>query len=140
MLREMKFIRRALLLVLLALVVVQGCRRKSVGPPVEPPAVPSPTPATQSSPAGQAPPATPVARPKDAVLDRLPTAPNDSSLRLPTDQGLTGAIHLYVTDHQKLPLDFETLVKEKYLKTMPKPPPGKRFALDRNRLQVVITD
>lgn len=32
------------------------------------------------------------------------------------------------------------LVKEKYLKAMPKPPPGKRFAVDRNRLQVVITD
>lgn len=39
-----------------------------------------------------------------------------------------------------MPADFETLVREKYLKAMPKPPPGKRFALDRNRMQVVIMD
>ncbi len=39
-----------------------------------------------------------------------------------------------------MPADFETLVKEKYLKKLPQPPSGKRFALDRNRMQVVILD
>ncbi|NDE97831.1 MAG: hypothetical protein EB034_06075 [Verrucomicrobia bacterium] len=39
-----------------------------------------------------------------------------------------------------LKTDFETLVKGKYLKALPKPPPGKRFALDRNRMQVVVLD
>jgi len=72
--------------------------------------------------------------------DRLPSAPNDSSLRLPVHQELTSAVHLFETDHRRLPPDFETLVKLKYLPAMPKPPPGKRFALDRNRLQVVIMD
>lgn len=92
-----------------------GCRRK-------PDTAPQPSAASESLP------------------DRLPTAANDSSLRLPIHQELTDAVHLYNTDHRKLPPDFETLVKEKYLKAMPNPPPGKRFALDRNRLQVVITD
>lgn len=72
--------------------------------------------------------------------DRLPTAPNGSSLRLPVHQELTGAVHLFETDHRRLPPDFETLVTMRYLEAMPKPPPGKRFALDRNRLQVVIMD
>ncbi|MSU26476.1 MAG: hypothetical protein EXS27_01005 [Pedosphaera sp.] len=76
----------------------------------------------------------------ESLPDRLPNAPNDSSLHLPIHPELTGAVHLYRTDHGKLPPDFETLVKERYLKALPAPPPGKRFAVDRNRLQVVITD
>lgn len=70
----------------------------------------------------------------------MPTAPNDASLRFPVHKELTGAIHLYHMDHSKLPASFEVLVKTKYLKAMPAPPPGKRFALDRNRMQVVILD
>lgn len=105
----------SLLLILMAVLACSSCRRKPVS---------APEPSVAS----------------EALPDRLPEAPNDSSLRLPIHQELTGAVHLYRTDHGKLPPDFETLVKEKYLKTMPKPPPGKRFALDRNRLQVVITD
>lgn len=70
----------------------------------------------------------------------LPTAPNDSSLRFPIQKELTGAIHLYLMDHQKMPADFDALVKGKYIKAMPKPPAGKRFAVDRNRMQVVILD
>jgi hypothetical protein len=72
--------------------------------------------------------------------DRLPTAPDDSSLRLPIHQELTSAVHLFQTDYRKLPPDFETLVKMKYLPALPKPPTGKRFALDRKRTQVVIMD
>ena len=105
----------SLLLILTAALACSGCRRK-------PALVPEPSTASE------------------ALPDRLPDAPNDSSLRLPIHQELTGAVHLYRTDHGKLPPDLETLVKEKYLKTLPTPPPGKRFAVDRNRLQVVITD
>ena len=123
------------------LMAVFGCRRKSPALPPVPAAEEAPvaaakapsasSPATPHSPAGKA---------EQPPADRLPTAPPNSSIRLPIHQELTGAVHLYQTDHQKLPPDFETLVKEKYLKAMPKPPPGKRFAVDRNRLQVVITD
>ncbi len=113
--------RKPLLLVMLMsvamLVSMSACRRK--------PTSSAPT----ASPGEQTP-----------AKDHLPTAPTDSSLRFPIQQELTGAIHLYQTDFRKLPPDFETLVKGNYLKVMPTPPPGKRFAVDRNRLQVVVMD
>lgn len=117
-----------------------ACRRKR-DPDAAPAPSPSATPATAPA-AGKpaATPNTPAAKPPEPVPDSLPTAPPDSSLRFPVNKELTGAIHLYLTDYQKMPADFETLVKGKYLKALPKPPPGKRFALDRNRMQVVVLD
>lgn len=117
-----------------------GCRRKR-----EAPAAPAPEAVTSAEAAAATqPPATaaPQAQRKASppAPDSLPTAPADASLRLPVQQELTGAIHLYQMDHQRLPADFTTLVREKYLPALPNPPPGKRFALDRNRLQVVIMD
>ena len=132
-----------LLLVPVALMVSQGgCRRKPPALPAAPVAEESPAPAPQSPAATQPGTASspPAAQRVEPVPDRLPTAPNDSSARLPIQQELTSAVHLYLTDYQKLPPDFATLVKGKYLPAMPKPPPGKRFALDRNRMQVVIMD
>lgn len=117
-----------------------GCRRKrevpaapASGPVAATEAPAAPQTAGTAAPQAQRPASTP-------APDFLPTAPGDASLRLPVHQELTGAIHLYQMDHQKLPADFATLVREKYLPALPKPPPGKRFALDRNRLQVVIMD
>ena len=130
------------MVVMVGLLVLQGCRRKlpaeSATPSTE--EVPASTPKSSevAKPASGSPSVKPAA--EQAAQDRLPTAPNDSSLRFPIQQELTGAIHLYSMDHQKMPADFETLVKGKYIKAMPKPPPGKRFALDRNRMQVVILD
>lgn len=126
MLGSVRFKRTVLMVALAGLVVTQGCRRKPA--------------ASATEPVAEAPPVPAVADAKESSPDRLPTAPNDSSLRLPIHQELTGAIHLYQMDHQKMPPDFDTLVRAKYLKAMPKPPPGKRFAVDRNRMQVVITD
>ncbi len=133
-------LRSVPLVFVLALLVLQGCRRKSAAPPAPPAAeasVTAPaTSATGSPPAVTAPSAKPASEPRD----ELPTAPNDASLRYPVHKELTGAVHLYLNDYQKLPASFDVLVKGKYLKTMPKPPPGKHFALDRNRTQVVILD
>lgn len=39
-----------------------------------------------------------------------------------------------------MPTDFSVLVAQKYLKTLPSPPAGKRFALDRPHMQVVVID
>jgi hypothetical protein len=103
-----------LLLLSACLVGTGGCRKKSVAPPAEVLDLNAP--------------------------DRMPSAPNDSSLRLPIQREITTAVHHFETDHRRLPPDFETLVKMKYLPSMPQPPAGKRFALDRNRMQVVITD
>jgi hypothetical protein len=117
--------------------VASGCRKRKTTEPAEPP------PPVDSSSRLSAPQTGSAPQPgqtQGQPSDRLPTAPNDSSLRLPVHRELTDAVHLYEMDHQKLPLDFETLVKAKYLKAMPQPPPGKRFAFDRNRLQVVVMD
>lgn len=120
--------------------LASGCRRKR-----EAPAAPGSVPVASTEAAAAAQPQSPATPPAQRKApapapDFLPTAPPDASLRLPVQQELTGAIHLYQMDHQKLPADFATLVREKYLPALPKPPAGKRFALDRNRLQVVIMD
>lgn len=142
MTRTARFFPVVLLVGLTTLVALAGCRRKPPAAPVTPAAEESSAAPAKSPPAagpGSARTAT-VTQPEQPAADRLPTAPPDSSLRLPVQQELTGAVHLYLTDFQRLPADFETLVKGKYLKAMPKPPPGKRFALDRNRMQVVVMD
>lgn len=127
------------LVMVVALLSLPGCRRKPATPsaPVTESVAPAPRPSAAKptdSPTKQP------ARPVEEAPDQLPTAPNDASLRYPVHKELTSAVHLFRTDYQTLPPDFETLVKLKYLKAMPTPPPGKRYALDRNRLQVVILD
>lgn len=129
--RPFKHLWVGILVGTMALGSFTGCRRKSTPPPA-----PAETPVTPQ--AGDVSSAS--ANGEKLPEDRLPTAPPDSSLRFPIQQELTGAVHLYQTDFQKLPPDFETLVRAKYLKAMPKPPAGKRFAVDRKRLQVVIMD
>ncbi len=125
---------KLILMALCLAVLGPACRRKRVVP-IEPPSE-----GVASAPAqAQTEPKTKGGSPPPAV-DSIPTAPPDSSLRLPIHQELTGAVHLYLNDHQKLPSDFATLVRERYLPALPKPPTGKRFALDRNRTQVVIID
>ncbi|MBM3876918.1 MAG: hypothetical protein FJ386_09395 [Verrucomicrobia bacterium] len=76
----------------------------------------------------------------EPVQDRLPTAPADAALRNPVHVQLTEAVHLYLMDHRKMPADFQTLVRDKYVKEMPQAPQGKRYAIDRRRLQVVLVD
>ena len=72
--------------------------------------------------------------------DSFPTAPPGSSRTSPVDRKLTEALHYYLAAHNKLPQDFGALITAKILKEVPKPPPGKRFAIDRQNLQVVIID
>ena len=76
----------------------------------------------------------------EKVEDLLPTAPPGSARTSPVDRKLTEAVHHYLEAHNKLPQDFGALITAKILKEVPKPPPGKRFAIDRQNLQVVIID
>lgn len=76
----------------------------------------------------------------EKVEDLLPTAPPGSARTSPVDRKLTEALHHYLEAHSKLPQDFGALITAKILKEVPKPPPGKRFAIDRQNLQVVIID
>jgi hypothetical protein len=147
----MNLFRNTLPLVLVTLVFLQGCRRKPETPASSTPTAPqdSLVPTLESTPAPPPPPPAPPSPASESAdtapaaekhEDKLPTAAPDSSLRFPVHKELTEAVHLYRLDNAKLPGDFAVLVKERYLKQVPQPPPGKKFALDRNRLQVVIVD
>ena len=76
----------------------------------------------------------------EKIDDLLPTAPPGSSRTNPVDRKLTEALHHYLEANNKLPQDFGALITAKLLKEIPQPPPGKRFAIDRQNLQVVIID
>lgn len=76
----------------------------------------------------------------EKVEDLLPTAPPGSARTHPVDRKLTDAVHHYLEANNKLPQDFGALITAKLIKETPKPPPGKRFAIDRQNLQVVIID
>lgn len=129
-------------LALVALVSTSACRRKTEAPPVAPsdPSVGATTDKAAPSasvPAVQPPP--PTQSPGlEKVEDRLPTAPPDSSKTNPVDQKLTEALHHYLEANGKLPPDFNALVTAKILKQMPTAPAGKRYAVDRRNLQVVL--
>lgn len=138
-----------LLTVAAALTLTSGCRRKRPDNPVASPPEPE-TPAPAVAPAAPTatvppPPTSTVTRPVsapgvDVVADRIPTAPPNSSKSHPVDRALTEALQRYNEANGKMPADFSVLVTQKYLKAMPSPPAGKRFALDRPHMQVVIVD
>lgn len=135
-------LRSFLLLALVALVSTSACRRKTEAPPVAPSA-PSPTattdkaaPNTSVAPAQPPPPTQSPGLEK--IEDRLPTAPPDSSKTSPVDQKLTEALHHYLEANGKLPPDFNALVAARIIKQVPTPPAGKRYAVDRRNLQVVL--
>lgn len=76
----------------------------------------------------------------EKIDDLLPTAPPGSSRTNPVDRKLTDAVHHYLEANNKLPQDFGALITAKLVKAVPQPPPGKRFAIDRQNLQIVIID
>jgi hypothetical protein len=136
---------------LLTVASTVGCKKKEDAPPPAPP--PKPAGASIESavaPAEPAPPtpATPAptaAAPTegfagDKVEDQLPTAPPGSAKTFPIHQALTATVRNYQMDTGKLPADFNTLVRDKYIEKIPTPPPGKKFALDRAYMQIVTID
>ncbi len=96
-------------------------------PAPPPPGAPAPEAAAEATP------------PPTDITDKLPTAPNDSSLATgAVNEQLTLALHRYFENTSKMPQTFQDLVKAKYIDKMPTPPPGKTFAIDRRHLQVVV--
>ncbi len=128
----------------MSLIAVVGCRQKStVATPPEPslveavPAVPG-TPVPGGGPAVLSSPA-PVSAPGvDRIEDRLPSAPPGASKSNPVNLKLTEALQRYNEANGKMPPDFNALVTGKYLSQLPQPPAGKRFAVDRPFMQVVV--
>ncbi len=74
----------------------------------------------------------------DRIEDRIPTAPPNSSKTNPVDRKLTEALQRYNEATGKMPADFNVLVTTKYILALPTPPAGKRYALDRPHMQVVL--
>ena len=106
------------------------------------PAPAEPATATPAPPADAAPSPAPAAGAPgaDRVEDTLPTAPPNSSKTHPVDRKLTEALQRYNEATGRMPPSFNALVAGKYLPALPPLPPGKRHAIDRPNMQVVIID
>ncbi len=76
----------------------------------------------------------------ERIEDLLPTAPPGSARTNPVERKLTDAVHHYLEANNKLPQDFGALITAKLIKAVPPATAGKRFAIDRQNLQVVIID
>jgi len=128
----------------LAVLILSGCGKSPESNP--PPAKDKPpvaanvenpsTPAAPSPAAVTEPPPMPVPSPND----NLPTASGGAVDASPINLPLTEALQRYLEANSKLPRDFQTLVTSKFIKEVPKAPPGKKFAIDRRRLQVVLVE
>ncbi|KAF0175123.1 MAG: hypothetical protein FD161_3435 [Limisphaerales bacterium] len=71
-------------------------------------------------------------------MDSLPTAPPHSSKTSQVDRPLTEALHYFFEANNRMPKDFSELVRAKFIPAMPTPPAGKRYAIDRPNMQVVL--
>lgn len=133
-------IRTSILLLSLSLTMFAGCRKRSQPTPPQPePSSTEPAPAiTPAAPAPSVVPPTPPLPGAEKIEDRLPTAPPNSSKSNPVDQKLTEALHRYNESTGKMPMDFNALVAGKYIPAIPTAPPGKRYAIDRVHMQVVL--
>lgn len=98
----------------------------------------NPPPATAVTP--PAPTASNLPEPPPTVADQLPTAPVPpaGAQKYDTQLELTSALHHFLEANGRLPNNFQELVAKKFLQKMPVAPPGKRFAIDRINLQVVM--
>jgi hypothetical protein len=134
------------LVLFLSLVLSAGCRKRPATPLSTPAPVEAAAPAIEPAPAASqdAPAAVAAAEAAPAgdkmIEERIPTAPPESSKTSPIHKPLTVALRNYQIDFGKLPQDFNALVANKYLQQLPQPPPGKKFALDRVHMQIVIVD
>ncbi len=112
---------RLILLAVLALLVVSGCRKSD-----------SPTPGADSPATSQEIPTTP----KPPAADTAAITEADLSGVL---AGLTQAVRKFGFEKQRMPKDLEELVAAGYLSAMPTAPAGKKFAINEKKVQVVLT-
>ncbi len=126
-------------IVLLGLALV-GCKKQT--PPAEAPVVPPPPPqavnaATTSD--GTAPAPMPAVSPRAAALsaiERDMMSPNPE-VYLKT---LTDLLNGWVMSKNSVPTNVEEFVKAKMISRLPVPPSGKRLAIDRKAMRVVLVD
>jgi len=94
------------------------------------------SPAPASQPAAEQPSAPPpTADAAPATGDAPAPEAEDPSL-----EALNKSLTAYIMGQLKEPTTLEELVKAGYIKRLPQPPPGKKFALNGNRTAVVLVN
>ena len=68
-----------------------------------------------------------------------PTTAADQAQLAATLQELTQAARRYGVEQRRAPRSMEELVSKGYVTSIPQPPPGKKFAIDKEKLQVFLT-
>jgi len=132
-------IPRITLLLLVVCLLSVGCRRRSKANGIPETPAPAEAPVAESTPPPRPISITPPALPgAEAIADKLPTAAPNASKTSPVDRSLTEALHRFFEANNRMPTDFSELVRAKFIPAMPNPPAGKRFAIDRANMQVVL--
>lgn len=130
---------RLTLLLLVVCLMSVGCRRRSKASGIPEAPAQSEAPVAESTPAprpaANTPPPVPGTEP---ITDKIPTAAPNASKTSPVDRGLTEALHRFFEANNRMPTDFSELVRAKFIPAMPNPPAGKKFAIDRANMQVVL--
>src|SRR5204863_2193589 len=113
---------------LLITVVLIGCGKS--------PGSAEKSPVSTTEPAqGVKPDAAPATKQTDATLSNASEAALNAAL-----MELTQALRKYSFEHQRLPKTIGEVVAAGYVKNMPQPPSGKKFAIDAKSVQVVLVN
>jgi hypothetical protein len=117
-----------------------GCSRKVPTPAA--PAAPQSANLLPAAGADATPPAPPPPPPSPRTADATdPATPaQGDGIPEPTLAEFRRALELWTFQRNDPPADLNDLVKQGYLKKLPSPPPGKRFAFDRKKMQVYLAD
>jgi competence protein ComGC len=79
--------------------------------------------------------AAPATKQTDATLSNASEAALSAAL-----MELTQALRRYSFEHQRVPKTIGEVVAAGYLKNMPQAPPGKKFAIEAKKVQVVLVN
>lgn len=114
------------MLALTACLTQTACRKRKQAVVEEaPPAAPPPSQPASAAPALGLPPV---------------AAPPNSGPRTPQHAELFNAFYKFVNDKGRVPRDVEELVSSQYLAPLPPPPPGKKYLLNKQSLELSLVD
>lgn len=96
-------------------------------------------PANELPPPALPPPNQPASAATTLGLPPVPPSTN-SGPRLPQHSELFNAFYKFVNDKSRVPRNVEELVAERYLSPLPPPPPGKRYQLNNQSLELRLVN
>lgn len=114
----------------LALLSTSACRERShSSTPAPTEAAPGTThsAAAPASAAAGGPTAPPPAQPAATALPQAQPGSSETGI---VNAPLTGAVGRFMDKHKRPPANWQELVQGGFIKTIPSPPPGKKFAID----------